>query len=232
MRLSRSTHLDALVGAYLVGTLRGGARRRFERALRDEPWVASRLAYFQRVFALRYAKDMAVKPSAQVWSRLHHTLDLSRFHLPWWRRASFLRGWAAAATAALVVALGIRALDPAAPPEPRFSQVAVLATTGKGQAATVNAQLSADGRSLRLVADRPVEAGPAQSYELWLLPPGGGKPESMAVLGRLDARFALAPGHIGRVTVGSQLAISVEPAGGSPSGAPTGPVILVGAINT
>jgi anti-sigma-K factor RskA len=231
MRLARSPHLDALIGAYVVGTLRGGARRRFERALRDEPWVASRYAYFQRVFALRYAKEFEVKPSAAVWSRLSRSLELSRFATPWWRRASFLRGWAAAATAALVIALGLRALGPQTPPEPQFAQVAVLAVTGAGQAAVVNARLSADGRSLQLVAERPVEAGAAHSYELWLIPPGG-KPESMAVLGRLDARFALAPGHIGRVTAGAQLAISVEPAGGSPTGAPTGPVILAGAVKT
>ena len=35
--------LDALCGEYLVGTLRGAARRRFERALREEPLVGGRL---------------------------------------------------------------------------------------------------------------------------------------------------------------------------------------------
>jgi anti-sigma-K factor RskA len=32
------------------------------------------------------------------------------------------------------------------------------------------------------------------------------------------------------VRAGAKLAVSVEPAGGSPTGAPTGPVILVGEI--
>ena len=231
MNLSRSRFLDALVGAYLLGTLRGGARRRFERALQREPAVAARLAYFQRVFAVRYRAEMAVKPTAHVWQRLDRTLALSRYRAPWWRRGAFMRGWALAATAALVVVLGVRLID-VAPPAPVFSPVAQLAGTGAGGTAapTLAAQLSADGRTLRLVPARPVEAGPAQSYELWLLPPGGGKPESMAVLGRLDAQFTLAAVHVGRVTAGAQLAVSVEPAGGSPTGAPTGPVILVGAV--
>lgn len=229
MRLTHSRHLDALIGAYLLGSLRGRARRRFARALRDEPGVASRLAYFQRVFALPYAKDMAVKPSAQVWSRLDRSLQLAQFRTPWWRRMAFLRGWAMAATVTLVVVLGMRVID-VRPPAPAFTAVAVLSSTADGGVATLTAQLSADGRTLQLMSERPIEAGAAQSYELWLLPAGGGKPESMAVLGRLDARFALAPSFIGRVAPGAKLAISVEPAGGSPTGVATGPVIFVGAV--
>lgn len=231
MNLTRSPHLDALVGAYLLGTLRGGARRRFQRALQREPAVAARLAYFQRVFAVRYSEAMAVKPDAQVWQRLDRTLALHRYRTPWWRRGALARGWAIAATAGLVVVLGVRLID-VAPPAPQFAAVAELAGTAAGGSAApaLTAQLSTDGRSLRLVPARPVQAGPAQSYELWLLPPGGGKPESMAVLGRLDAQFMLAAVHVGRVAAGAQLAISVEPAGGSPTGAPTGPVILIGAV--
>src|SRR5258706_475679 len=39
--------LDALCGEYLLGTLRGAPRRRFERALREEPPAAARLAHWQ-----------------------------------------------------------------------------------------------------------------------------------------------------------------------------------------
>ena len=85
---------------------------------------------------------------------------------------------------------------------------------------------------LELRAARPLIAGPAQSYELWLLPAEGGAPISLAVLGALDARFQLAASHAQRLRAGGKLAVSVEPAGGSPTGAPTGPVILVGDLVT
>jgi anti-sigma-K factor RskA len=75
-----------------------------------------------------------------------------------------------------------------------------------------------------------VVAGPQQSYELWLLPEEGGAPISLAVLGSLDARFKLPEAQVSRVRSGAKLAVSVEPAGGSPTGGPTGPVILVGQI--
>ena len=92
--------------------------------------------------------------------------------------------------------------------------------------------LGRDGRTLELRAARPVIAGPAQSYELWLLPAEGGAPLSLAVLGSLDARFAVPQAHAGRLRSGAKFAVSVEPAGGSPTGAPTGPVILIGEIHT
>jgi anti-sigma-K factor RskA len=113
---------------------------------------------------------------------------------------------------------------------PQFTEVARLA--GKDQPATLIAARSADGRSLALRASRPVLAGPGQSYELWLIPKEGGAPISLAVLGSLDARFELPAPQAPRVQPGAKLAISVEPAGGSPTGAPTGPVILIGDVTT
>jgi anti-sigma-K factor RskA len=224
VRIADNARLDALCGEYLLGSLRGAARRRFERALREEPRVVQRLEHWQGMFTPRYSKMIAAQPSGNVWKRLERELGLARYRMPWHRRAAFWRAWAVAATAALALAIGMQVLRPA--PEPS-ALIATLA--GKAEAAQVTAFLSRDGRTLELRAARPVVAGPAQSYELWLLPPGGA-PISLAVLGSLDARFALPPAQVGRLSAGAKLAVSVEPAGGSQTGAPTGPVILVGEI--
>lgn len=224
MKLARHPGLDALCGEYLLGTLRGAARRRFERALRDEELVALRLRYWQRIFTPRPAAASAVQPSPASWTRLANELQLHRYRAPWWRRIGFWRGWAVGATAALLLALSINLLRPTAP---AFSDVAQLA--GEARVGVV-AALSADGRTLRLRAARPVIAGPQQSYELWLIPAEGGAPISLAVLGQLDAQLAVPVPQVGRLRAGAKLAVSVEPAGGSPTGAPTGPVILAGEI--
>ena len=158
-------------------------------------------------------------PSPGVWRRLESTLGLARYRSPWFRRAGFWRGWAVAATAVLVLVVGLRLVER----EPMVVQIAQLS----GKAASVSASLSRDGRTLVLHADRPVVAGPAQSYELWLLTPEGSV-ISLAVLGSLDSRIELPERHRGSLR--GQLAVSVEPAGGSPTGKPTGPVILVGPI--
>src|SRR5262245_27991385 len=108
MKLADDARLEPLCGEDLVGTLRGRARRRFERALREEPIVASRLAHWQGLFTPRYSKMIETQPSGSVWKRLERELGLARYRTPWHRRAGFWRGWAIAATLVLAVAIGLQ----------------------------------------------------------------------------------------------------------------------------
>lgn len=228
MKLARHPRLDALCGEYIVGTMRGRPRRRFERALKEEPFVAARLAYWQRTVAPRPSEQMRIQPAPDTWRRLEKELGLARYRQPWWRRSGIWRAWATTATAALVIVAGVEFQRFETPL--RLVEVAKLGT--KEQPGAVTASLSADREFLELRAARPVEAGPAQSYELWLIPKEGGAPLSLAVLGRLDARLVVPEGHRKRLQAGATFAVSVEPAGGSPTGAPTGPVIMTGAIQS
>ncbi|MGH6610256.1 MAG: anti-sigma factor [Burkholderiaceae bacterium] len=228
MKLANHRHLDALLGEYLLGSLRGGARRRLERALREEPAVALRLRTLQREFAPIYSERIAEQVPADGWQRIERELNLSQHRTPWYSRTSFLRAWAFGATAALLIAVTLIAVR--VPTETRLTPIAQLAL--KGAPPSVTAALSPDGTTLRLRAERPIVAGPLRSYELWLIPAEGGAPISLAVLGAIDATLQIPPAQVGRLRKGAQLAISVEPLGGSPTGAPTGPVILSGAITT
>jgi anti-sigma-K factor RskA len=228
MKLASDRRLDALCGEYLLGTLRGGARRRFERALREEPQVALRLRYWQGVFAPRYATMIETRPDPGGFKRLYRELGLQRYRTPWYRRAGFWRGWAMAATAVLVVGIGFQVLRPLLVGEPPSRPLTAL----RDQAGTTAVGVIVIPRDhiLVLSAARPVTASPQQSYELWLLPADGRAPISLAVLGSLDARVQVSDDNAKLVRPGAKLAVSVEPAGGSPTGAPTGPVILVGDI--
>ena len=226
MKLAPRPVLDALCGEYLVGTLRGAARRRFERALREEPLVTGRLEYWQSVVAPRYTKMMEAQPTAAVWNRLERELGLARFRAPWHKRAAFWRGWAVAATAALLVVLGVDYVRQEAPP----AQIAQLSGKGPGMP-VITAHLSRDSSTMVLHSSRPLIAGPSQSYELWLLTPDS-KVLSVAVVGTLDIRFEVPEALRDRLRQGGRLAISVEPPGGSPTGRATGPVILLGPIKT
>jgi anti-sigma-K factor RskA len=204
----------------------GRARRRFERALREEPAVALRLRILQQQFTPNYSEAIAKTPRGGGWQRLERELNLSQYRAPWYSRVSFLRGWALGMTAALVVGLSLLALR--ATTETTLTPIAQLAM--KGAPPSVTAAVSADRRILELRAVRPIVAGPLQSYELWVIPEGGA-PISLAVLGQLDETLRVPEAHVERLRKGALLAITVEPAGGSPTGAPTGPVILAGVIS-
>ena len=87
--------------------------------------------------------------------------------------------------------------------------------------AGLNVALGADGDTLRIVNVAGTPA-PGRAFEVWLVPPDGGAPVSLGLLpesGQVDV-----PRPEGLAT-GVVIAVSDEPAGGSPTGAPTGPIL-------
>ncbi len=232
MKLATHKALDALVGAYIVGSLRGAARRRFKRAMAQEPLVASRVNYWLQRANLKPSTAQAVQPSAEVWTRISRDLNLRAYRAPWYARTNLWRNWALASTTVLALVVAMQWMLPTLL-TPQLQSIAKLSGDASASRGTiVTASISRDGKTLALKSDRVVVANALQSYELWLLPESGSAPISLAVLGSLDAQFDVPPAQVGRVARGAKLAISVEPAGGSKTGAPTGPVILVGAIDS
>ena len=110
MKINNPIWLDALCGEYMIGTLRGPARRRFERALVEEPLVSLRLKHWQGLFIPRYSPMIEVSPSPAIWKRLEREIGLARYRTPWHKRTAFWRGWAAATTAALLLAVATQVI--------------------------------------------------------------------------------------------------------------------------
>ena len=225
MRLEDPALLDALCGEYIVGTLRGAARRRFERAVREDARVARRLRHWQEMTP-RDSMNVGAPPPRRVWSRLEEELGLARYREPWFRRRDF---WASVAALAASVVLILAFINQVEAPARGMVQVAEL--SDKDQSVHVTAHRSRDGGTLALNATPDMIAGTNRSYELWLIPAEGGDPISLGVLGALDAHVVVPESQRQRLRTGATLAVSVEPAGGSPTGKPTGPVVLTGRIS-
>jgi anti-sigma-K factor RskA len=92
--------------------------------------------------------------------------------------------------------------------------------------------LTVDPQSRTLVVRR-VAARPEQgrSYELWLVAKGAPAPKSLGLVGQDEFTQRAIPGSFDLATLRSaSYAISLEPAGGSTSGVPTGPILFTGNI--
>lgn len=218
--------LDMLAGEYVLGVLPPDERLAVKRRLLDHPELAQRVAAWEARLAPLSEDLPPVMPRPQVWQQIRRTITASQREASpsWWNRITVWRLWATGASAAALALLGFILLMPGEGPQ----LVAVL-NDGSGQPRWV-VRASAQARSL---ATRPLAAPPPASQvpELWLLPAGGQPPVSLGVLDATGSqrRVFAAPAQ-GELQAGDMLAVSLEPAGGSPSGQPTGPVVSTGTL--
>lgn len=225
---------DRLSAAYVTGTLRGAARRRFEALLPAHPGLrAATSAWQERLMPL----TLAIPPEApppRVWQRIRARIEgpaadaaqPQRLRATTPSRLAFWRGLAAfASVAAIALAAVLARPSPVQPPI-----VVVLSAAGApaGGAATPSfvASLSGDRRALvtRPLINVGLQAD--RALELWAIPPGGA-PRSLGLISANGVTVV----EKGRALEGANtLAVSLEPPGGSPTGAPTGPVLYTGQL--
>jgi anti-sigma-K factor RskA len=220
---------DRLAAAYVLGTLRGPARRRFEALLPAHPGLRAAVAGWQARLLPLSASVAPVEPPASAWPGIERRL----FGAPpapapaprWWRRLGLWRGLSAASTVAAVALLVVATQAP--PPQ---APVLVVLGASDEAARAMNARfvasVSADGRALVLRPVDAVQLDPGRALELWAVP-AQGAPRSLGLV-RGDGATTLLRAQLLQDT--AAFAISVEPPGGSPTGAPTGPIVSVGKL--
>jgi anti-sigma-K factor RskA len=240
VRLSGKPELqERLAAEYALGTLRGRARARLERALRDDAAVARAVAEWEARLAPLAQAVPAAQPPARLWRAIEARLPSPRAGL--WDNAAFWRGLGLAATgAAAVLVAAVVTLQPPAPvpapapvvlkvPSAEMAEIylAVLSDPRTQKPVLLaSANYRSDQLQLRTLDPSIRVAG--KDLELWALP-AAGAPRSLGVVGATErATLRLAAAAERSLADVPALAVSLEPAGGSPTGAPTGPVLAAG----
>jgi anti-sigma-K factor RskA len=249
--------LDRLASSYALGTLRGGARRRFEAMAREQaPVRAAALIWQSRLASLNELQPQA-QPSSAVWTRIDNLVQGEKQSaarqavraqaatavepsglgnwlrsLTVWRTAT--AAGAFATIAAVSVGIGMR--------EELGGEIARLQTQLQStpqieyvavladdkSAASMLVTFDPKAKKLTLQRVGAYQEADDRSLQLWALPPSGG-PKSLGVLGS-DKLLRLTAGE-SDVREVPTLAISLEPKGGVPSETgPTGPVLFKGAL--
>ena len=243
--------MEQLAASYALGTLRGGARRRFEALARDNATLrAAALVWQSRLASVAELQPQAA-PSPAVWTRIENlvradkearAMQAARGAAPtvggWWASLGLWRGMSAAgalaAVLAVVVGLNVNSrlsgqvgeLSARLTATPEIEYVAVL-TDDKASASLL---VTFDPKNKTLVLKRVggFREQADKSLELWALPPGAA-PKSLGVL-NADSVVRLAAVGTDMRQVPT-LAITLEPKGGVPPGSgPTGPVLFKGAL--
>lgn len=228
MNYEQAELLDRLAAEYTLGTLRGSARRRFERLCVESGAARGAVYRWEDHWSVLSRTLRPVQPSPQVWAAVSRRLyGDAAAALP---RASRRRTWRLALAAgvvavAIIAGLILRQLAP-----PPLQTLAVLGTDTAHPVWRLERRLPLTALTIEVIGAVPPAAG--KSYELWALPRHGA-PVSLGLLpggGRAE-RALTEPQRLALLSA-DKVAVSVEPLGGSPTGSPTGPIVIVTNVPT
>ncbi len=215
MKPDRYERNQALAAEYVLGTLTGAARRRFETWMLESPRVRRQVWYWERRFQPLNGSIPERRPPASVWRKVRARVDRPGAGAWWWPVGGLL-------AASLVIALTLFWPTPSAPQ--RF--VGVVQNSQAEPLWVLEAGTEDGRRYLSSRGVRATAAGAGKDFELWLLPRSG----AAISVGLLPAageqrRAPLTERQLRALRHSRTLAVSLEPAGGSPTGQPTGPVL-------
>lgn len=228
MKYSDPALQSLLAAEYVLGSLHGAARRRFTVLLAREPGLRREVEYWQRRLNPLAETLPLRQPGKQVWKNIQRRIRGGNPESGWpalvWNSLAFWRSLAAGCFAAFLLAI-LAALQLNKDYQEAIHYVAVL----KNEQAQPMLIATMDDKNMFTVDMlAPDSTGPDEVMEIWCLPRDGGKPSSMGLLKGRRARMPLSHEQMERLRSAGEIAVSIEPAGGSPTGLPTGPVMYRG----
>lgn len=235
---------DLRCAEYALGVLDAHERAALEADVSRDGALQRALDAWQHRLA-PLAEDLrAIEPPARVWTRIRRDLgfmspqpesaDAARKR--WWDSLSLWRWLTMGASAAALVLLGVNFVlnrqPPQAPTTVAVASEYMVATIARKDG-VAHWTATIDVRRARMVVVPAVLLSmPAnRTTELWLILPNA-KPVSLGVFpSDKPVMMTLPPEIMAQMSAQAVLAVSDEPSGGSPTGAPTGPVLATGTMH-
>ncbi|RYE10126.1 MAG: anti-sigma factor [Hyphomicrobiales bacterium] len=215
-----------LAAEYALGVLPVGEHEGVRARIKAEPALRADLAFWRNRLASLDTEFAETPAPAGVWPRLEQRLFTGQTKPGFWNSLALWRSLTAAAAAVAVVAVSLNVLTPR-PDANMFAAELVAALHEQGTNVSFVALYNPQTGQIRLTA-LSGDTMPDQDYELWAIE-GSNAPVSMGVV-PIDASMDMElPENVkADFGAGSVLAITIEQKGGSPTGAPQGPVVAKG----
>ena len=240
MNYLQPERLDRLAREYVLGTLAGAARRRFERLLREAPAAARAVGQWQQRFDVLAAGVPPMVPREAVWQGLQaqlfaRTADKtapSRGVLHWIARVLSGRSLAGALAGMLLAVVVLRLQPGWIDMEPRVDKLPEsyvgLLLDGAGKP-TLLASSRRHGRLLTVKMLQPISVPPGRVAQLWALPKDGSAPFPVGVVpDKGSATVTLADASEKLFFTVAQLGVSFEAAPAKAGDKPAGEFVLRG----
>ena len=230
--------LDELAGEYVLGTLSAGQRREVEERLPgDADLRAAVQRWHDQLLPLAVLAE-PVEPSAQLWRRIEFSLEQMAVPAPapphavrpstranWWNSVKLWRGlagtgFAAAAVLTSVLVTRLGALPPAGPQY----LVVLVAPQDKAPGWVVQASST---QALSLIPLGQAEVPAEKSLQFWTKGDNWNGPVSLGLV-KPGQRIEIPLDRLPPLQPNQLFELTLEPANGSPTNRPTGPIQFIG----
>jgi anti-sigma-K factor RskA len=217
-----------LAEEYVLGTLQGAARQRFERLLRHDAALRETVQEAARRWNVLVETLPPIQPSAAVWRNIERRIAPVR-QVPArpWYRLGFWRGWALATSALaamLVLYIGVAPLP--------VTYVVVITDDAQARASWL-LSTAATGQDIRVTTLAPQPLPPDRTFQLWVKLPGAIAVQSVGLIPAAGRTTLQVPGPlVPKLVQAEKFGVSIEPPGGSPTGQPTTPSLYHGGAPT
>ncbi|MGP9831943.1 anti-sigma factor [Marinobacter sp. NSM] len=219
--------IESLAAEYVLGSLTGRARQRFERWMMQSMQVRQEVWFWEERLGQLTRAVPSVNPAPSVWAEIEQRLWPTVENATQARPSTgwFWPSWSLLASAAVVVLAVILVAPPQQGPVRDVQLTGAVVQSDVSDPLWLVSESGNDRLRLRSVA--AVDPGQGKDYELWVVP-GEGSPVSLGVMAVGGIYEVTLTEEARRLLASSRtLAISLEPSGGSPTGVPTGPVLHI-----
>lgn len=241
MNYLQPERLDRLAREYALGTLAGGARRRFERVMRQSPAASLAVGVWQERLATLAGSVPPMPPREAVWQGLEQRLFApapaaasAPKASPWrWLGELLSARTLGSALAGVLLCVLVLRLQPGwigmEPQRETLPASYVGLLTDSSGKPTVLASSRRHGRQLTVKMLQPVAVPAGQVAQLWALPKDGGAPFPIGTVpSQGSGTVALADTSEKLFFSVTRLAVSFEPAPARPGARPSGDFVLAG----
>jgi anti-sigma-K factor RskA len=212
----------ALSAEYVLGTLRGAARIRYQQLLMQFPQMRETKEQWESHINGLGEHLSPVAPDPIVWDRILKRLKIDDYNdLPdnvvviptsgtnWWKTWSML-------SSAAFILLAILFIQPTTEVIENPQQFTVVQNTEQKALWLIEIYQ----QTIASTATQLVEQKASNDYQLWMVPKDGQPPISLGLLAQ-QGKVTLVKNPLFDSTDIAALAVSLEPLGGSPNGSPT-----------
>lgn len=217
---------DVLAGEYVLGTLSPAQRDQLARQRQSDPLLDAAVTEWEE--ALLPLTDLVepLAPAPRLWVRIERSLNLVQAQLPWWLRlwgnVAWWRGLSLGAVTA-TVAMAVVLITQSPAPEARF-MVVLVAPQDKAPGWVV--QVS-DDRRVNLIPLGSFEVPPDKALQFWTKADGWQGPVSLGLI-QPGKKTQIDLTRLPQLQSNQLFELTLEPATGSPTNKPTGPIQFIG----